>query len=86
MSALGATVSVPTLGGTVELKIPPNSQTGKKMRLKGRGICSAKMSGDQYVTIAVMVPKPKTEKDQELYRNMAASMSFNPRSHLGVRA
>lgn len=85
-AALGATIPVPTLGGIVELKIPANSQTGRKMRLKGRGICSAKVSGDQYVTLTVMVPRPKTEKDQELYRQMAESMSFNPRSHLGVRS
>lgn len=83
-AALGATVPVPTLGGTVELKIPPNSQTGKKLRLKGRGLCSAKLSGDQYVTLAVMVPKPVTENDKELYKRMKKTMSFNPRSHLGV--
>ncbi len=85
-AALGATIPVPTLGGIVELKIPPNSQTGRKLRLKGRGICSAKVSGDQYVTLTVMVPRPQTEKDQDLYRQMAESMSFNPRSHLGVRS
>ncbi len=83
-AALGASIQVPTLGGTVELKIPPNSQTGKKMRLKGRGLCSAKLSGDQYVTLAIMVPKPVTEKDTELYNSMKENMSFNPRSHLGV--
>ncbi|MCK5071732.1 MAG: J domain-containing protein, partial [Desulfocapsa sp.] len=83
-AALGASVPVPTLGGTVELKIPPNSQTGKKLRLKGRGLCSAKLSGDQYVTLAIMVPKPVTDKDTEIYTNMKKAMSFNPRSHLGV--
>ncbi len=83
-AALGATIPVPTLGGTVELKIPPNSQTGKKMRLKGRGLSSARESGDQYVTLAIMVPKPVTEKDTELYQSMKEAMSFNPRGHLGV--
>ncbi|AGF78234.1 Zn finger domain-containing DnaJ-class molecular chaperone [Desulfocapsa sulfexigens DSM 10523] len=83
-AALGATIPVPTLGGTVELKIPPNSQTGKKLRLKGRGLCSTKLSGDQYVTLAIMVPKPLTDADKELYNRMKKTMSFNPRSHLGV--
>ena len=83
-AALGATIPVPTLGGTVELKIPPNTQTGKKMRLKGRGLSSAKLSGDQYVTIAIMAPNPTTDTDTELYRSMEKTMSFNPRSHLGV--
>ena len=83
-AALGATVPVPTLGGTVDLKIAPNSQTGKKLRLKGRGLCSAKLSGNQYITLAIMVPKPVTDKDSELYNRMKEAMSFNPRSHLGV--
>jgi curved DNA-binding protein len=83
-AALGASVPVPTLGGTVELKIPPNSQTGKKLRLKGRGLCSQKLSGDQYVTLAIMVPKAENDKDKELFNTMKESMSFNPRSHLGV--
>ncbi len=83
-AALGATVPVPTLGGVVELKIPPASQTGKKLRLKKRGLCSAKASGDQYVTLAIMTPKPVTDKDKELYNDMKKSMFFNPRSHLGV--
>jgi len=83
-AALGASVPVPTLGGTVDLKIPPNSQTGKKLRLRGRGLCSAKLSGDQYITLAIMVPKPANDKDKELYNSMKETMSFNPRSHLGV--
>ncbi len=83
-AALGGAIPVPTLGGTVELKIPPNSQTGKKLRLKGRGLCSQKAKGDQYVTLAIMTPKAVTDKETELYKQMKKEMSFNPRSHLGV--
>ncbi len=83
-AALGASIPVPTLGGKVELKIPPNSQTGKKLRLKGRGLSSASASGDQYVTLAIINPSPETDKEKELYRTMEKAMSFNPRSHLGV--
>lgn len=85
-AALGAKVQVPTLGGTVELKIPPNSQTGRKMRLKGKGISSAKATGDQYVTLAIITPRPITEDDRELYQKMAKTMPFNPRSHLGMKS
>ncbi len=85
-AALGATIQVPTLGGPVELKIPANSQTGKKMRLKGRGLSSSKISGDQYVTLAIMTPTPASKHDRELYRKMAEAMSFNPRSHLGMKS
>ena len=83
-AALGATIPVPTLGGKVELTIPPDSQTGKKLRLKGRGLSTAKQTGHQYVTLAVMVPKATTESDRELFNTMEKQMSFNPRSNLGV--
>ncbi len=83
-AALGATIPVPTLGGKVELKIPAGSQTGKKLRLKGRGLSSQKHSGNQYITLAIMVPVPATDTDKELFRNMEKSMDFNPRNTLGV--
>ncbi|MEN8200682.1 MAG: DnaJ C-terminal domain-containing protein [Thermodesulfobacteriota bacterium] len=83
-AALGASVQVPTLGGTVELRIPPNSQTGKKLRLKGRGLSSPADSGDQYVTLAIMVPTATSDREKELFRSMEENISFNPRSHLGV--
>ncbi len=83
-AALGATIPVPTLGGKVELTIPAGSQTGKKLRLKGRGLSTAKQVGNQYVTLAIMVPKAETDTDTELFRTMEKQMSFNPRSTLGV--
>jgi curved DNA-binding protein len=83
-AALGATIPVPTLGGKVELKIPAGSQTGKKLRLKGRGLTSQKHSGNQYITLAIMVPVPATDTDKELFRSMEKSMRFNPRNNLGV--
>ncbi len=83
-AALGATVTVPTLGGPVELKIPAGSQTGKKLRLKGRGLSSAAHSGHLYVTLAIITPEPKTEAQKKLYEQMAGLMPMNPRSGLGV--
>jgi len=81
-AALGASLTVPTLGGNVQLKIPPGSQGGKKLRLKGKGLCSASHSGDQIVTLQVIVPEVRTEEQRCLYRAMAEQMSFNPRSGL----
>jgi curved DNA-binding protein len=83
-AALGATVSVPTLGGTVDLKIPPGSQTGKKLRLKGRGLSSATQSGHQYVTLAIVTPEAVTDAQKKIYEQMAQLMPTNPRSALGV--
>ena len=79
---LGATLTVPTLGGNVQLKIPPGSQGGKKLRLKGKGLCSASHHGDQIVTLQIVVPEAKTEEQRNLYRAMAEKMPFNPRSGL----
>ena len=81
-AALGATLTVPTLGGPVQVKIPPGSQDGKKLRLKGKGLCSASHQGDQIVTLQIVVPEPTTDEQRRLYRTMAEQMSFNPRAEL----
>lgn len=78
-AALGAALTVPTLGGNVELKVPPGSQGGKKLRLKGRGLSSSKKQGDQYVTLRIVVPEPTTEEQKKLYRKMAEIMPINPK-------
>ena len=79
-AALGASISVPTLGGKVKIKIPSNAKSGQKLRLKGRGLPS-KSPGDEYVILQIDVPQPKTEKQRELYKQMAELMPFNPRQH-----
>ena len=60
-AALGATVTVPTLGGEVELKIPAGAQTGTRLRLKGRGLPGAP-AGDQYVELEIRTPKAETSE------------------------
>ncbi len=82
-AALGTRLSVPTLGGKVEVKIPPGSQTGQKLRLKGRGL-GGKLPGDQYIVLQIVVPPANTPHAKELYEKMAQEMEFNPRSHMGV--
>ncbi len=82
-AALGATILVPTLGGEVSLKIPANSQSGKKMRLKGRGMPGEPL-GDQYIVFQIQAPLPQSDKDKALYEEMAKCMAFNPRASLGV--
>jgi len=82
-AALGATVPVPTLGGTVELKIPAGSQAGKQLRLKGRGLPGA-TPGDQYVTLKIVTPSARTDEAKALYEKMAKVMPMNPRAAMGV--
>lgn len=82
-AALGATVTVPTLGGRVQLKIPPGSQGGKKLRLKGRGLSAKNKSGDQIVSLRIVVPEAQTSDQKALYKKMAEIMPANPRAAMG---
>ncbi len=81
-AALGSKITAPTLGGPVELKISAGSQTGQKLRLKGRGLPGKPHSGDEYVLLQIVTPPAKTESDKALYEKMAKEMPFNPRQSL----
>lgn len=81
-AALGAKVTVPTLGGSVEVKIAPGAQAGQKLRLKGRGLPGKPISGDQYIVLQVYVPPAKTEVERALYEKMAKEMPLDPRKNL----
>ncbi|KTD18318.1 DnaJ C-terminal domain-containing protein [Legionella jordanis] len=82
-AALGTTVKVPTLGGVVNLKIPKLSQSGKKMRLKGRGL-PGNPPGDQYIILQIVIEQVENEQANQLYEQLASVSKFNPRAHLGV--
>ncbi len=77
-AALGATLSVPTLGGAVELRIPPDSDTGRKLRLRGRGLPGKPTPGDQLVEIEVRAPRAETDAQKDLYRQMSEAFDFDP--------
>jgi curved DNA-binding protein len=81
-AALGATITLPTLGGSVDLKIPPGSQAGKKLRLKGRGLSSAAHAGHQYITLTIVTPEATTDEQKKCYEQMARLMPMNPRRGL----
>ncbi|MCL7713474.1 DnaJ C-terminal domain-containing protein [Stenotrophomonas mori] len=69
-AALGTRISVPTLGGAVELKIPPDSDSGRKLRLRGRGLPGTP-EGDQIVELEVVAPLAGDEAQREAYRELA---------------
>ena len=77
-AALGATIQIPTLGGSIDLKIPANSQSGKVLRLKGKGL-PGKTPGNQLVTLKVVLPPAESDVARELYSKMASELAFNPR-------
>jgi len=82
-AALGANIKVPTPEGQVDLKIPPNSKLGTKLRLKGRGL-PAKTPGDFFVVLQIALPPANTERDKAAYKKMQQEFDFNPRLALGV--
>lgn len=82
-AALGTTIVVPTLSGKIDLKIPPGSQGGQKLRLKSRGLPGA-TPGNQYVLLKISTPPATSDEAKELYKKMAEVMPFNPRESMGV--
>lgn len=82
-AALGAKVTAPTLSGPVDVTIPAGSQSGRKLRLKGRGL-PGHPAGDQYVVLQIVTPRADSESARALYERMAREMRFNPRAELGV--
>ncbi|MFJ2988712.1 DnaJ C-terminal domain-containing protein [Collimonas sp. NPDC087041] len=80
-AVLGANVQVPTLGGKVELSIPAGTAANRQFRLAKRGLPSA--SGEQgnlYAVIRIEVPKAATQRERELFEQLAAESTFNPRA------
>ncbi len=77
-AALGANVTVPTLGGDVQLKVPAGSNSGKRMRLRGRGM-PGKPAGDQLVTLQIYAPKPENDAQRKFYEEMAQTFDYDPR-------
>ncbi|VVC75309.1 Curved DNA-binding protein [Aquicella siphonis] len=78
-AALGAEIKIPTLGGRVGLKLTPGSQSGQKLRLKGRGMPGKPAPGDQYAVLQIHTPPAHTDEQRHLYEKMAQVMPFNPR-------
>ena len=78
-AALGASVTVPTLGGAVEMRIPPGAQSGQKLRLRGRGL-PGQPPGDQYVQLKVVLPRADSAEAKAIYEQMRTKLNFDPRA------
>jgi len=90
-AALGAKVDVPTIDGLSTIKIPPGTQTGQKLRLRGKGAPSlrdSQLRGDEFVEVQVVVPRVGDERSKEILRELARLNPDDPRKDLkaaGVR-
>jgi molecular chaperone DnaJ len=84
-AALGAKIEVPTIDGRAQLKIPPGTQAGQKLRLREKGVPSASVEGkrgDQIVEVLIVVPKLQDERSKEILRELAKLYPENPREQL----
>lgn len=80
-AVLGARIEVPTLEGKAEMKVPAGSQGGQRLRLRGQGLNKRGGGrGDQYVKLKIVVPASPTEREKELFQQLAEASRFNPRS------
>jgi curved DNA-binding protein len=81
-AALGATIEVPTLGGSVNLKVPPGTTAGRKLRLGKKGLPKpGGGEGDLYAIVQIVNPTTLTERERELFGELASNSRFNPRRH-----
>ena len=83
-AALGAKVEVPTLVGPSTIKIPPGTQSGQQLRLRGKGAPSLRSEarGDQFVVVQVVVPRVADERTKEILRELARLNPEDPRREL----
>lgn len=77
-AALGAVVSVDLPGGAVKVRIPQGAQSGRQLRVRGKGI-PGEPPGDLMLTIEVMLPPADTPRAREFYEQMAKEFAFDPR-------
>lgn len=78
-AVLGGKIRIPTLSGDVEMNVKPGTGSGKKMRLRGKGLGSGVNKGDQIVRIAIQVPDQLTPEEKELWEKLSALSQYSPR-------
>lgn len=84
-AALGADLKVPTFDGEpVTLRLPPGTESGRTFRVKGRGVATAKKTGDLLVTVQVAVPQQLNAEARRALEAFAAAQPESPRAHLEV--
>ena len=86
-AALGADVEVPTLDGPVLLTVPPGTQAGRKLRMRGRGLAKGQGGrGDLFAAIHIDVPATLTARERELFEELSRVSRFQPRRVIGKEA
>lgn len=76
---LGTKVEVPTLSGKINLTVPPNSQTGQRLRIKGKGLPTRTGNGDLFAVFKIVAPEKTDADTKALWESLAQKSAFNPR-------
>jgi len=80
-AVLGASIAVPTIEGKAEVKVPAGAQGGQRLRLRGQGLNKRGGGrGDQYVRLKIVVPANPTDREKQLYKELAEVSNLNPRA------
>jgi len=81
-AVLGASIEVPTLSGQIKVTVKPDSQSGSRLRIKGKGLTGKKAQGDLYVVLKIVIPEKTDAETAELWKALASKSDFNPHSGL----
>ena len=87
-AALGAKIEVPTIDGRAQLRIPPGTQSGQKLRMREKGVASASregVRGDEIIQVEIVVPQLKDERSKEILREFAKLNSDDPREAMWAK-
>ena len=79
-AALGTSLEAPTLSGKIKLTIPANSQTGQRLRIKGKGLVRKQGHGDLYAVLKVVMPESVSEESKQHWQQLADAAVFDPRT------
>jgi DnaJ-class molecular chaperone len=84
-AALGASVQVPTLEGTAEIRVPPGIGSGQKLRLRNQGLnIRGGGRGDHFVRLKIVVPKELSDAEKKLFQELSKVSKFSPRNGSGA--
>ena len=82
-AALGAKITVPTLTGKISLTVPANTSSGKKFRIKGKGLKTKTVTGDFLAIVKIALPATMSPESEALWKQLAETEAFNPREVWG---
>tara|TARA_R110001592_G_scaffold91754_4_gene268277 strand:+ start:16284 stop:17234 length:951 start_codon:yes stop_codon:yes gene_type:complete len=84
-AVLGAKVTIPTLEGSISITITPNSQSGKKLRIKGKGLKGKTITGDLFAVLKIVIPSTQNDEAKQLWQALSETCDFDPREEWSIK-